>query len=344
MKISLPQLNKQLKDGLAEVYFVAGDEPLLIGEALDGIRARARKEGYEDREVFVVGTGFDWDLIRNSASNMSLFASRRIVEIRLPTGKPGRVGGPMLAELAAKPPPDTLLLIIAEQFDSTTAKSKWVGKLIDSVITVIVRPISVAQLPAWIEKNLQRQSLTYDREVVELLVHRVEGNLLAARQEINKLCLLATSSHVSLELAIESVADGARFDVFQLADVALQGDVTRAVRILYGLRAEGVAPALTLWALVRESMSVASVWLKVDQGVPEGVAMKQSGIWSARQQLTKQCLRKHNRESINYLLQAAVTADRIVKGAHYGSAWDALLELLYAIGAPEEGARGQLSA
>ena len=344
MKISLPQLNKQLKGGLAEVYFVAGDQPLLIGEALDGIRARARKDGYEDREVFVVGAGFDWDLIRNSACNMSLFASRRVVEIRLPTGKPGRVGGPMLAELAAKPPPDTLLIIVAEQFDSTTAKSKWVGQLIDSAVAVIVRPISVDQLPAWIEQNLQRQSLTYDREVIELLVHRVEGNLLAARQEIDKLGLLATNSHVSLELATESVADGARFDVFQLADVALRGDVTRAVRMLYGLRAEGVAPALTLWALVRESMSVASVWLKVSQGVPEGVAMKQSGIWSARQQLMTQCLRKHNRESIDYLLQAAVTADRIVKGAHYGSAWDALLELLYAIGAPEEGARGQLSA
>ena len=337
MKISLPQLNKQLKGGLAEVYFVAGDEPLLIGEALDGIRARARKDGYEDREVFVVGAGFDWDVIRNSASNMSLFASRRIVEIRLPTGKPGRVGGPMLAELAAKPPPDTLLIIVAEQFDSATAKSKWAGQLIDSAI-------SVDQLPAWIEQNLHRQSLTYDRDVIELLVHRVEGNLLAARQEIDKLGLLSTNSHVSLELAIESVADGARFDVFQLADVALRGDVSRAVRMLYGLRAEGVAPALTLWALVRESMSVASVWLKINQGVPAGVAMKESGVWSARQQLMTQCLRKHNRESIDYLLQAAVTADRIVKGAHYGSAWDALLELLYAIGTPEEGVRGQLSA
>jgi DNA polymerase-3 subunit delta len=344
VKVSLAQLGKQLAGGLSSVYFVAGDEPLQIGEALDAIRLAARKQGYEDREVFVVGAGFNWDSIRNSAGNMSLFATRRIVEVRLPTGKPGRVGGPMLAELAEDPPPDTLLIIIAEQFDSAVAKAKWVEKVSAAGVAVITRPVSLADLPAWIENNLRQQGLSFDPAVVELLVHRVEGNLLAARQEIDKLALLATDAHVSVDLAQQSVADGARFDVFQLSDVALRGDQTRAIRMLYGLRSEGVAAPLVLWALVRESLSVTSVWLKMEQGVPAGTAMKQSGIWSSKQQLMSSCLRRHNRESIDYLLMAAVKADRIVKGASYGSPWDALLELLQAIGQPGAGVRGQLSA
>ena len=344
MKVSLAQLGKQLAGGLGSVYFVAGDEPLQIGEALDAIRLAARHEGYEDREVFVVGASFNWDSIRNSAGNMSLFATRRIVEVRLPTGKPGRVGGPMLSELAENPPPDTLLIIIAEQFDSSVAKTKWVEKVAAAGVAVITRPVSLADLPAWIEKNMRQQGLSFEPVVVELLVNRIEGNLLAARQEIDKLALLASDDHVSLELAQQSVADGARFDVFQLADVALRGDQTRAIRMLYGLRSEGVAAPLVLWALVRESLSVTSVWLKMEQGVPAGTAMKQSGIWSTKQHLMSSCLRRHNRESIDYLLMAAVKTDRIVKGAIYGSPWDALLELLQAIGQPGAGVRGQLSA
>ena len=187
MKISLPQLKKHLSRGLGSVYLVAGDEPLLLGEALDEIRVAARKEAYADREVFVVGSGFDWDSIRASAGNMSLFASRRIVEVRLPTGKPGRAGGAMLVELALDPPQDTLLIVIAEKFDSSVAKSKWVAKLTAAGIAIIVKGISVNELPAWIEKTLRQRDLSYDPDVVDLLVHRVEGNLLAARQEIDKL-------------------------------------------------------------------------------------------------------------------------------------------------------------
>ncbi len=343
MKVSFAQLQQQLNKGLADVYFVAGDEPLLVGEALDAIRSKARESGFEDREVFVAGQGFDWDSIRASAGNMSLFASLRIVEVRLPTGKPGRVGGPMLSDLAANPPPDTLLIIIAEQFDSAVAKSKWVANVSSAAVTVITRGVSANELPRWIESDLSRHGLTYDPEVVELLVHRVEGNLLAARQEIDKLALLSDSGHVDLELVQQSVADGARFDVFQLADVALSGDQSRAVRMLYGLRSEGIAAPLVLWSLVRESMMLASLFTAIEQGASVGVAMKQARVWSSRQQLVSACLRRHNRTTIDYLISASAGADRIVKGAAFGSPWDALLELLQAIGQPGSGVRGQLA-
>jgi len=344
MKISLPQLKKHLSGGLSAVYFVAGDEPLLAAEALDAIRKAARADGYEDREVFVPGTGFDWDSIRSSAGNMSLFASRRIVEVRLPTGKPGRTGGPMLADLAENPPPDTMLIIIAEQFDSAVAKAKWVARVSDAGTAVIIKPIALEQLPGWIEKDFHRHKLSFEPEVIQLLTHRVEGNLLAARQEVDKLALLADDGHVSVELATQSVSDGARFDVFQLSDAAHSPDSRRAIRILYGLRAEGVAAPLVLWALAREATTLVSVWQAVDEGQSSGLAMKQARVWGPRQQLIPACLRRHSRESVESLLTLAAMADRVVKGAKRGEPWDALLELLLAIGQPADGMQGQLSA
>jgi len=344
LKLSAAQLNGQLKDGLAPVYLVGGEEPLIANDALDTIRAAARGEGYDDREVFVVGTGFNWDSVRSSMDTMSLFSARRIIEVRLPTGKPGRTGSAMLAELAENMPPDTLLIVICEQFDNNVAKAKWVTRVADAGVAIIIKPVSPEQLPSWLAKAVKKAGLTFAPDALELLAHHVEGNLLAAQQEIDKLALIAPDAQVSAELVEQSVSDGARFTVFQLADAVLGPDPARAVRVLYGLRAEGVAAPLVLWALVKEATTLTSVWTKINAGQAAGQAMQQSGVWRSRQGLVGQCLRRHNQHSIERLLGAASKADRIAKGGLQGSPWGALLELTQAIGQPQGVIRGQLSA
>jgi len=344
LNVTPAQLKKQLKEGIAPVYFVAGDEPLLINEVLDSIRSAARADGYEDREVFLANASFDWDLLRSGMSNMSLFAARRIIEVRLPTGKPGRVGGAMLAELAADPAPDTLLLVIAEQFDNKTAKAKWAKTLAELGVAVVVKPVSPEQLPVWLGRTVKQQGLVFSDAALELLAHHVEGNLLAAKQEIDKLALIAPDGQVDEDLVQQSVADGARFDVFQLSETVLAADQSRAIRILYGLRTEGIAAPLVLWVLAREATTLASAHAKLESGMPMGKALQEAGVWRSRQGPVGQCLKRHNADSIAYLLSAACAADKIVKGGQQGEPWGALLELVQAIGQPQLQIRGQLSA
>jgi len=343
LNLTLAQLRTQVNDGLLPVYLVAGDEPLLINEALDLLRIAARKDGYEDREVYVAGGKFDWDQLRSGLDTISLFASRRIVEVRLPTGKPGRTGGAMLAELAENPAPDTLLVIIAEEFDNSIAKTKWVKTVSAAGALVQIKPVTIAQLPVWLERTIKQAGLKFDDDAIEVLTHHVEGNLLAARQEIDKLALIAPDGHVDADMVRQSVADGARFDVFQLSDAVVGADQQRAIRILNGLKSEGIAAPLVLWALVREVMTLSAVWSGMQGGKPAGRAMQDAGVWRNRQDGVGRCLRRHNEESMQYLLQAAAMADRVVKGGKQGSPWGALLELVQAIGQPQTAVRGQLS-
>lgn len=316
------------------VYFVCGDEPLLVGEAIDTIRVAARQQGYDERESHAADARFDWGALRAGLNNMSLFASRKIVEIRLTTGKPGQQGGAAIVELVSAPPADTLFIISAPQIDKRTASSKWAQKLERDAVWVSIPPLPTERLPAWIGQRMQRAGLECDNAALEILADRVEGNLLAAQQEISKLALLADGQRITADFVMQSVADGARFDVFQLADAAVGQDVARAVRILYGLRSEGVAPALTLWALVREANALVSVWSRVDQGMPAGRAMSEARIWRARQPLLARALKNHTEASVRRLASSAGVADRIVKGARLGQPWNALLELVLLLARP----------
>jgi len=334
VKLTADKLASQVAKGLAPIYFVCGDEPLLVGETIDAIRAAARQQGYDERESYSADARFDWAALRAGLNNMSLFASRKIVEIRLTTGKPGQKGGAAITELVAAPPPDTLFILSAPQIDKRTASSKWAQALERNAVWVGIRPLATEQLPAWIGQRMAAAGLTCDDAALEILADRVEGNLLAAQQEISKLALLADGKRITSEFVSQSVADGARFDVYQLADAALSQDVSRAVRILYGLRSEGVAPALTLWALVREVNALISVWARVEQGVPAGRAMNEARIWRARQPLLSRALKNHTEASVRRLAASAGVADRIVKGARLGQPWNALLELVLLIARP----------
>ena len=334
MKLTADKIEAQLSKGLSPVYFVSGDEPLLAGEVTDTIRTEARRQGYEERESHSADARFKWSELLTGLGTLSLFASHKIVEIRLTTGKPGREGGAAIVELVANPPPDTLFIITSPRLDKRTAGTKWAKSLERGGIWVDIKPLSPAALPAWLEARMRRAGLECDAEAIEILAARVEGNLLAAQQEIGKLELLVDDGRVTGDIVRRSVADGARFDVFQLADAAVGQDVTRALRVLYGLRTEGIAPALVLWSLAREATALVSLWARVDQGTTPGIAMGEARIWRSRQPLFNRALNNHDERSVRQLSAKASLTDRIVKGASPGQPWNALLELVMCMARP----------
>jgi DNA polymerase-3 subunit delta len=331
VKLTPQQLNSHLSSGVAPLYLVSGDEPLLVGEVLDAIRASAAQQGYADREVHVVERSFDWGGLDAGLQNLSLFASRRIVELRLPTGKPGDQGARFLTRVAGEAIPDTIILVSTPALDSKTAKSKWASTLMREGVSIPLRRPDSAAMPAWISARLKKVGLTGDSEALELLAARVEGNLLAAKQEIDKLVLLAGEGRVTVDTVRMSVADGARFDVFQLTDAALAGNCKRAARILGSLEREGVAAPLVMWSLARDATLVADVVLRRDAGVSVGKAMNDAGVWRSQQSQIGRAARSHNSATARKLIQTASSTERIVKGARAGQPWNALMELTFAL-------------
>ncbi|MGH8494659.1 MAG: DNA polymerase III subunit delta [Gammaproteobacteria bacterium] len=332
MKLSPDKLPARLSRSLAPVYLVSGDEPLLVGEACDAIRAAARVAGFTERTVHVAERGFDWAALESSSANLSLFAEKRILEIRLPTGKPGTAGGAALAELAELRPPDTLLLVVTPKLDSRTPV--WAKRLDAAGVAVQVWPVDAPRLPRWIDARMRSHGLQPEREAVALLAERVEGNLLAASQEIEKLLLLAGPGPVDVETVRRAVADSARFDVYQLGDAALAGEPARALRILDGLRAEGVEPPLVLWALARELRSLATAACQMRAGRTADQALAAARVWPRRQGLVRQALARHDADSACALVESAARADRVVKGNLPGKPWPRLSGLVAALAGP----------
>ncbi len=258
MQIQPEQLESRLRGALAPVYFISGDEPLRVMEAADAVRSRARAAGFEEREVLSVNAGFDWNSLAAAAGSLSLFSPRRVLDLRLPGGKPGEAGAKALRAYAEAPPEDTLLLITSGKLEPAARKSRWVQALDQAGVVVFVWPLDRRQLPAWVRTRLKRRGLEATPEAAALLAERVEGNLLACVQEIDKLYLLQGAGRVDARDIANAVADSARFDVYDLVDTALAGDGARGVRILNGLQGEGVAPAVVLWALARDLRQLAA--------------------------------------------------------------------------------------
>lgn len=327
MKLRLEQLDSHLKKPLAPIYLVHGEEPLQAGEAADAIRAAARAQGFEDRELFHVEAGFDWGQLASAADSMSLFGGRRILELRLPTGKPGDAGAKALSAYAARPPHDTVLLVLSGKLDSAQQRSKWYRALEEAGVAVPVWPVDAARLPRWLEARMQARGMQPDPAAVALLAERVEGNLLAADQEIEKLRLLHGSGLVDAAAVAAAVSDSARFDVFALVDAALQGDAERTARILQGLREEGQEPVLILWALARELRQGLAIAEAVARGTPVDAAMTRQRVWDKRKDLVRGALKRHRLPAWQALLRRAGTVDRVIKGAQPGRPWDELLQL-----------------
>jgi DNA polymerase-3 subunit delta len=320
-RLNSEALPAALAAGLKAVYLVSGDEPLLVGEAADAIRAAARKAGHTERRVFFIERGFDWEELRAETQALSLFAERRLIELRLPTGKPDK-GAAQLAALASAPPTDLVTLVLTEKLDKKSGDAAWVQAFAQAGHWVTVWPVKPEALPAWLAARARRGGMTLESGAAALIAERVEGNLLAAAQELDKLALLAPDGHIARELVLASVGDSARYDVFQLAEAAAAGDAARALRILLGLKSEGVEPTLILWALVRELRGLfQSTERQRLRAAPRGTGWNQASTPSAA------ALARAPRLPLADLLREASSADRIVKGLASGDAWTALTGL-----------------
>jgi len=337
VKISARQLTSQLSRGLASTYLVSGDEPLLVAEAAEQLRAAARGAGFDQRDLFVAERGFKWDELEASTDNLSLFAERRIVELRLPSPRPGDAGSKALQRFAAAPDPDRLVLVVTGKLDSAAARSSWVKAIESDGVVVQVWPVERAELPEWIGRRAQAAGLRLTRDAIELLADRVEGNLLAADQEIKKLALLGIEGAVDAQRVLAAVANSARFDVFELVDAWLSGDAARTFNVLGGLRAEGAEPVLLGWALSRELGLLGRLAAAVENGQRLDSAFAEQKVWQRRQPVLRRALERYPLTELRRLLQQAVTVDRVIKGAMPGNPWQAVTQLLLLALAPRRG-------
>lgn len=329
MRLKAEQLGTHLSQGsLAPLYLVSGDETLLVQEAADAIRAAAFLQGYTEREILHAESSFDWNTVLTEANSLSLFAEKKIIEIRIANGKPGDKGSKVLQECAGKPTDDTLLLIITPKLEAATVRSKWVKAIETHGALIQTWPVPPDQLPGWIGKRLQQAGIRADRQAVEILADRVEGNLLAAVQEIEKLKLLLPDGEVDGQTMSTVVADSARFNVFTLADKALEGDPQAACRTLRGLRDEGAESAIILWALTRELRTLIRAGEALENGEHLDWVLKNLGVWEKRKPLFKQTLRRLKLTRLKQMLRLAAGIDRAIKGMRIADPWDDLTTLL----------------
>lgn len=327
MKLTADALDGHLEQQLLRVYLISGDEPLLAGEAADCVRAAARRRNFTEREVHFLERGSDWDDVRASAGTLSLFGSRRLVEIRMPTGKPGVAGSAALVSLIELKDPDTVYLILTPRLDRDVQSAAWV-KAVESVgAWVQVWPVDPDRVGAWLKSRARRLGLNVSAEGIELLAARTEGNLLAAHQELEKLRLMSPEGEITAETILSSVADSARFDVFQLGEAVLAGDTDRALRMLGGLRAEGVEPTLVLWALTKAARDLWSCVSSAPGARPR--------VWGRQAAALDRGARRAPRLPYDALTARASRADRMVKGRMFGNPWDEMALLAAEIcGAP----------
>lgn len=326
MQIKPEQLKGHLSKGLLPIYFVSGDEPLLVQEACDEIRAAARKSGCSEREVHHVESGFDWQGFVQSGDAMSLFADRKLIELRIPTGKPGDKGSKALLEYCQHVSEDNVLLIISGKLEGSSRNSKWYKALDKAGATVTVWPIDVRQLAGWTMRRMKDKGLQPSQDAVTLMVERVEGNLLACAQEIEKLVLLHGEGSISVDTVMESVADSSRFDIYKLVDAALEGDIARTNRIVNGLKGEGIEPVLVLWALTREIRSMAGMAIEAKKnGLDQAIAKYR--VWPKRKPLVCNGLKRHSPVQWQAMLRRAGDVDNMIKTGKAGNVWDELLQL-----------------
>ena len=325
MRVWCDQLAEQLRKSLAPVYLVFGEEPLQLREATDAVRAAARRQGCDERECLTVETGFDWAALRQRAASPSLFAARRLLELRLGNHKPGDAGAKALAGYAERPATDAVLLVTAGKLDGTTQKSRWFAALDGAGVIAQAAPVEAARWPGWIERRLRARGLNPTAEAVTLLAERVEGNLLAADQEIEKLALWVTDRTVNAEAVLAAVSDSARYSIYDLVDAALLGKADRVSRILDVLRGEGVEPVLVNWALHQEIRRLALLAFARRQGRAVDAVLAELKVWDKRKALLRQVLQRLSLADCQALVRACARADRTIKGATSGSPWDALL-------------------
>ena len=328
MRVSTEQLAQHLAHNLAPLYAVFGGEPLLALEACDRIRAQARARGYDEREVLTAEQHFDWSQLRMSGQSQSLFASRRILELRIPGGKPGTDGSQALQDYCERLPADTVTLVCLPEIDWKAQKASWFTALEAAGVVVEARPVTRSALPVWLAGRLKAQDHQADEATLEFIADRVEGNLLAAYQEVQKLALLLPAGKLAPAQVEEAVLDVARYDVSDLGRNLVGGNPAHLARVLDGLRGEGAAPPLVLWSMTEQIRALGKLLALLASGMAMPQALREARIWGpALQGLMQRHCKRFSRQQIEAALKHAGDIDRMIKGLAPGDVWDELLQL-----------------
>jgi len=322
------QLAMSLERGLAQVYLIAGEEPLLLQECCDQVREAARAQGFIEREILHVEAGFDWSLLQQVAAP-SLFATQKIIDLRIRTGKPGRTGAKALSAWADAPDPDVVLLVSCENWAASSRKSRWAARLGKAGQRVDIWPVKPQQMRDWLLHRMRRQGMQPTDEAVSILADRLAGNLLAAKQEIDRLVLLKGTGGISAEDVIESVADSSRFDAFTLAEHMLAGDLDAGLRVVAGLKRMDTPLPLLLGALIRELKITEACRLAIRAGKPEAGVFKRLNVWPKRQQQVRAAARRLDTRSLFGAFRTLALIDRQSKGRAAGDPWQSLDSLLF---------------
>jgi DNA polymerase-3 subunit delta len=345
MQLRPADLNAHLKRGLKPLYVVHGDEMLLVIEAADAIRRAARHAGFSEREVLQAGArGFDWGTLGAATQSMSLFADKKLIEVRLPGGKPGTEGARALVNHAQHPHDDVMTLVILPRLDPQTRKSAWFSALDTHGVSLSIAKVEAQRLPAFIAERLAAQQQSADPQTLQMMAERVEGNLLAAYQEIQKLALLCPTGVLSAKDVESAVARVARYNVFELRDVVLKGDLQRLARMLEGLKHEGESPVLVHWALTDQIRVLVQAQQALSQGQRLSDIARELRLWDGREQLVGQALKRLSQRVLEEALQRAAELERAIKGlriARYsGDAFSELLQLAAMLCGREQLAHG----
>ena len=319
MNVRPDQLKSVIANRTYPVYMVSGDEPLQQMESLDLIRSYLRDNDFSEREVLDVDAQFDWQRLMDEAANMSLFATRRIVELRLPSAKPGRQGSQVLKDYLSRPPEDTVLVINAGKVDGNSKKSAWYKAVEQSGMIVQCWPVAVDKLSSWLQQRFRARDMDADNEVLAYISQHVEGNLLAADQEIEKLYLLLGPGKISYADVAEAVTSQSRYSVFELVDMMLAGDTKRVIRIITGLKAEGVVPVVVNWALAKDIRLLAQASQDISSA---DFMLKRSGVWQSRIAMFRSCMSRHSPRSFQLMLKRCSYIDAVSKGMIDSNVWD----------------------
>ena len=329
MKVYSNKLLETLKKRRQRIFILSGDEPLLVQESSDLIRGELRTQGFTERELFYVEPGFDWSNLIYSGNSMSLFAEKKLIEIRLPTGKPGDAGSKALIEMVSGLSDENALLLVLPRLDLSAKRTKWFKCVEAEAAFVQIWPIDAAELPRWLDGRFRLVGLRVTREAVRAMAQRTEGNLLAAVQEIERLKLIVGDREVNLDDVTSGVADNARYDVFKLIDASLGGRINRCVRMMAALKAEGVEPLFIVNILVREVRSMENLKMAINQGAGQREAFKKARVWEKRIPLVEKCLGRHEVRSLQEMILQLGIVDRMVKGLEHGDPWQKLQDVIY---------------
>lgn len=329
MKLRANQLQKHFNEQHWQpLYIVSGDDPLLVQEACDQVRRAARSQGFTEREVFHVEGSFDWHDVLESANSMSLFGDRKLLELRFNKAKIDDKGKKALTQYLQNPSPDNLLLIILPRVDKRFTSTQWFKTVETLAGFCQIWPIDEKQLPSWIRQRLMNAGYEPTNQAVELLAERVQGNLLAAAQEVEKLNLFVEPGPIDDSTIESCVSDQARYNIFDLVDQAVQGNLSQALKMLHFLRSSGAEPTLILWALAKELRTLEAVSHQVEQGIPPAKAFRDNRVWDNRKPLLQKALNKLGSADFQRGLRIATQADHTIKGLSPGAPWTYFEDIL----------------